>query len=183
MTVTFKFPNDKYIVDLKGSERTTYLKKLRDFYNDLKSKSFPVPSATLKKEGSDDSYLEMETLEQNYISVLFQEGVITEDKARKLSPRVSEILDKIKESEDVTIFNAHTLNVVYNPTTDKLFLVDLTQNSKCSDFNKVKKFSPEYLEKMKQKQLEEEKEEEEAEEKDSDDEETETKEEEDDDDI
>jgi len=144
-------------VALTGTERTTYLTKLRDFYNGLKDDGFLIPSVTLIDEGTDSSYLETEEIEGNYIADLFRQGVITEEKARSLSPRVTKQLDEIEEKKKVTIYNTHTGNVVYNPLSNKLTFVDLTQNTDCPEFRTVKKLSQEYIDKMaKQRQLEEE---------------------------
>lgn len=159
-TTVLQYPDAKHIVDLVGDERTTYLNKVADFYNDLKAKGYSVPSVSLKGTG-DETYLETEPVTGEYITELYKSGKIDLTKGKTLGPRVSSLLDKIKTEQDVTIFNTHTGNVVYNMEKDELVLVDLIQNTKCTEFRKVKKFSPAYLEEMRLKQEQEEKEEEE----------------------
>lgn len=155
MSATFQYPNSKYVVSLTGTERTNYLTKVKDLYNNLKSKGYPMPSATI--EGTNDStYVKCESKSGDFISKLFKEGKLSQEKARKLSPRVMEIVDEIKSKEGITIYNTHTGNVVYDPSSDKLYLMDITQNSNITEFRTVKKLSQEYLDKLaKQQQLQE----------------------------
>ncbi len=155
MTVKYTFPNFKFALVATGEERTQYLTKLRDFYNRLNESGLPVPVATINGSG-DSAFLELEEIPGNYIATLFQEGVITEDHARTLSPRVSAILERIKAEKGVTVYNAHTGNVVYDPATNTLMLTDLTQNTECPEFSRVRQLSPEFLaQQAKRRELEE----------------------------
>lgn len=152
MSISFQYPNFKYIVNLKSTDRENYLTSLKNLYNSLKDSGFPVPSATLEGTG-DETYVQTETKEGDFIAKLFQQGKIPQDKARSLSPRVSNIVDKIKSEKGISIYNTHTGNVLYNPSTDEIMLMDITQNSQNNQYTKVSKMSQQYLDVLKQKEL------------------------------
>jgi hypothetical protein len=163
MTTIFEFPNAKYVISLTGTERETYMNKLKDVYTSLNSKGYAVPSVTIEGTG-DDTFIKSEVKNGKYITVLFNDGTLTEDKARKLSPRVMEVVDKVLANENVQISNTHSNNVVYDTESDKIYLMDLTQNSEMTEYRNAKKFNQAYLDLLEQQRLKEEQEQKEKEE-------------------
>lgn len=153
MPIQGRYPNDMFMVDLKGDKRLEYMRAVVGLYNDLKGKGYPVPSATIVDEEGDESYITFEGVMSDSLEDKVSMGVVSDELLRDVYSRVLAKLKKIRMDVDVIVYNQSPGSICYDEERDKFLICDLTQCNKLSIFGRVKQFTLEHIEKMNKKYL------------------------------
>ena len=150
MPTTFKFPNRIHILDLKREKRRDYLTQLKDIYNDLNAKGYSIPSAVIEDIDSDDASFLKLTIENGERLCDIQRELSMEE-GKTVAKLLGNVISSIEKNEGLRIYNVVSSSVVYCKKDNKVWIVDLTQNSKLrGEYRSAKKLNPEYVEEMKQ---------------------------------